>query len=283
MHELLEQLKQEQAKFPPAQRTVASFIVEHYREIPFLTITDIAAKLGISETTISKFCDALGYSGFSGLKKKIAEFVNSEITMNKKLESTVSDLKSNKIYDDIIEEDIANIQKTLQNPYNHENVEKLLDMIEKAEHVYVLGTRISSFLADYFSFKLRQQGVCAAALSSDCDDFIDKMVLIKPADLVITFSFFRYTQSTVDRVKTLHKRGIPIALVTDEKLSPTYEYASAVLTCAKNEQTYIVSYVSCISLLNAVLTTHALKHKDETTEHTKELEQYYSQYHTFFN
>ena len=282
MHKLLERLQQEQAKFPPAQRAVASYIVEHYREIPFLTISDIAERIKYSETTISKFCDALGYSGFSSLKKQIAEFVNSEITINKKLERTTQDVKSNKIFDNILADDVASITATLQSATNQENVNKLLGLMDKAQHIYVLGTRMSSFLADLLVFKLRQQGLSTAALSSERGDAIDQMLLIQPDDLVIVFSFFRYTRSTVEQIKFLHKRGIPIVLITDEKLSPAYEYATTVLKCALNTESYIVSYASCISLISAILTANGLKHKKATTEHTKELERYYSEYHTYY-
>ncbi len=282
MKKLLDQLKQDQSKYPPAQRTVAAFIVKHYREIPFMTISDIAAKLEISETTISKFCDTLGYSGFSGLKKKIAEFVNSEITITKKLNHTVHETENSKIYNDIIEIDTANIRTTLQNTENHENVEKMVELINNAENIYILGTRISSTFASYLTFKLRQQGYRAISISMETGDFVDQMLVIRPTDLVIAFSFFRYTQATIDKVQLLHERNVPIALITDDKLSPAYEYASAVLSCESNEESFIVSYAGCVSLLNALLTINAMKHKADITEHSEQLEHYFHQCHVYY-
>ena len=85
MEKLLKQLQEGQASFSPAQRAVAQYITERHGEIPFLTISDVAERTGTSEATVSKFCNELGLSGFSGLKRLIGAHVNSSLSLNSKL------------------------------------------------------------------------------------------------------------------------------------------------------------------------------------------------------
>lgn len=49
-------------------------------------------------------------------------------------------------------------------------------------------------------------------------DYIDQTALVQPEDLVIAISFPRYTKRVVTALEDMHRRGVPIALITDKGL-----------------------------------------------------------------
>ena len=77
MQNLLQTIQENQTSYSPAQKAIADYIIAHYIDIPFQTITQIGQATGTSETTISKFCSELGLSGFSGLKRLASDYVNA--------------------------------------------------------------------------------------------------------------------------------------------------------------------------------------------------------------
>ena len=85
MQELLERIMKEQDSFPAAQKQVAAYVVDNYYQIPFLSITALARNIGVSDTTIIKFCNQLGFSGFGDFKKVFSDYVHSELTMYNKI------------------------------------------------------------------------------------------------------------------------------------------------------------------------------------------------------
>ena len=282
MQRLLKQLQEKQSEFSPAQKVIADYIAKRYSDIPFQTISQIAEFTGTSEPTISKFCNELGFSGFSGLKRLVSEYVNSSLPLNHKLEHSAKGLEETDIVDAILDCDIRNIQATLQNPANRHNIQPLLSMIDLARRVYTLGGRTAAFFAGVTAFKLRQQDVSVSNIDFGVGDYIDKMMMIRPGDLVIAFSFSRYTKDIIQMIQSLKQRGVSIVLITGEGLSPAYEYADLVFTCCTDSRSYVASYTSCLSLINTILMVRALRHKERIEAYLQELEKNFEKFDMFY-
>lgn len=60
-------------KLKGTTRKVAEFILKSPQETINLTITELASRVGVSEASIVRFAQALGYSGFHALKIHLAE------------------------------------------------------------------------------------------------------------------------------------------------------------------------------------------------------------------
>ncbi len=57
----------------PSGRAIASYMLANLYELPFQTAADIAAKLGVSESSVGRFCRSLGYSHFKDLKNDLKD------------------------------------------------------------------------------------------------------------------------------------------------------------------------------------------------------------------
>lgn len=272
MQNLLQTIQENQTSYSPAQKAIADYIIAHYIDIPFQTITQIGQATGTSETTISKFCSELGLSGFSGLKRLASDYVNASLPLNNRFENTVTRLDDDTAVDEVLRCDLDNIRATLLNLNNRANLQKLPDMIDNACCIYTIGGRSSSCFASFLAFKMRQLGVAVHNIDFGLGDYVDKMMMIGPSDLVFAFSFPRYTKRIVEVLRQLRERGVPIVLVTGEGLSPAFDCAELVFTCRTTSRSYVASYVSCIALINAVLITYALQHKEQMERNLRLLE-----------
>ena len=52
-------------------RAIASYMLANLHELPFQTAADVAGKLGFSESSVGRFCRAIGYSHFKDLKNDL--------------------------------------------------------------------------------------------------------------------------------------------------------------------------------------------------------------------
>ena len=52
-------------------RTIASYMLANLHELPFQTSASIAAKLGVSESSVGRFCRSLGYAHLKALKQDL--------------------------------------------------------------------------------------------------------------------------------------------------------------------------------------------------------------------
>ena len=60
--DLLNRIREREASFSAAQRLVAGYVLENYHQIPFLSISALAKEIGVSDNTVIKFCNQLGFT-----------------------------------------------------------------------------------------------------------------------------------------------------------------------------------------------------------------------------
>jgi len=269
--DLLDRIRLEQGSFSAAQKLVAAYVLENYHQIPFLSITALAENIGVSNNTVIKFCNQLGYAKFTEFKRQFSEYAHTELVMYNKLSESDLD-ESNSHFISTMEEDIAAIQSTLSDPRNQENLHKLLPMLEKASHIYITGGRASGALASLFCRILRYLDLQVHEVTSSVGDYWDRMSMITEQDLVIAFCMPRYTSEVVEALKNLHLRSVPVVLITDTGLSAAHPYADLSFHCAVSSGYYHLSYTSCIALINVICRAAGAMRKHHAGNFMQQLE-----------
>ena len=69
MKELRETIRN--ANLTKTQKMIAKYILDHSADACFMTSTEIALKLGVSESSVIRFSRSLGYSGFMDFQKAL--------------------------------------------------------------------------------------------------------------------------------------------------------------------------------------------------------------------
>ena len=55
----------------PANQVLATYFLSNFKDLPFETAASVAAKVGLSEATVGRFCRSIGYRHFKELKGAI--------------------------------------------------------------------------------------------------------------------------------------------------------------------------------------------------------------------
>ena len=268
LQELQQAIRKEQNSFSPAQRLVAAYVVKNSYQIPFLSITQLSENIGVSESTVIKFCNRLGFPKFGDFKKSLSQYAHGELVMSNKL----SKAQENDPFSISLEEDTAAIRATLTDPANRQALEQLLPMVQKAQHIYITAGRASSYMAGLFANALRYLGLQVHELSFGVGDYWDRLALITPQDLVIAVSLPRYTAQIVDGLAYLKSRNIPIALITDTGLSPALPFADSVFYCTVSSNWYFPCYSGCVALISTICRAIGAQRKEAAADHISSLE-----------
>lgn len=275
LQELLQRIRSEEEEYSPLQRQVADYVLKNYQQIPFISITELSKRIGVSHYTVVTFCKRLGFARFSEFKKALSACASNLIIYNKlsgsKPETDSPDSYSSYI-DQTLNEDIEAIRTTLLSEDNRANISKVIEMIDSARYIYVAGGRASSSLAKLFARFLRYLNLKVFELDAGDGDFIDHISVIEKKDLVIAICLPRYTAQVVSSLSLLHKGGIPIALITDEGLSPAAPYADVAIRCSVASSSYIQCYSGCLSLISAICRITAIHRNEIASAHVHELE-----------
>lgn len=124
-------------------RKIADLILKSPNDIVYSTISDISDFLGISETSIFRFCKKLGYKGFQVFKITLASQLNDDKNRSK---MSVGEVENLSIIDDVFLTSIGTLQDTLQY-VDRNKIEKASTLIGNARRVLFCGNGGSGIVA----------------------------------------------------------------------------------------------------------------------------------------
>ena len=78
-----------QVKFPrlsKGQKLIAEFILKHYDKAAFMTAAKLGTSVGVSESTVVRFANELGFTGYPKLQKALQELIKNKLTTVQRIE-----------------------------------------------------------------------------------------------------------------------------------------------------------------------------------------------------
>ncbi len=246
LHELIHN-----ANLTKTQKTIAEFILDNSSEACFMTSTEIAQKLSVSESSVIRFSRSLGFSGFMDFQKALRKSyqgkvlnISSSITVPSQRAAKASKLGKDSEY---IQLHFNNAAKNLETVFINNtsaSFREAAGLIIKARRRYIVATRGNACLGDYFLLYLKHMLPNVETTASSSISPIDHICSITKDDCLIVFSFPRY--SSVDRcvVEMAKEAGASIVVITDKPSALLAPYASALITVPVDSSTFFNSMIA---------------------------------------
>jgi DNA-binding MurR/RpiR family transcriptional regulator len=276
-NDLLNRIEKNYIKLSKGQKRIADFILQNYDKVAFMTASTLGESTGVSESTVVRFADALGYDGYPKLQKGLQESIKTKLTTVQRFELSKDLDKDSSYTKKVMSADMDNIRRTLD-AVDEDIMSKIVEEIHDARKVYILGMRSSSVLANYLGFYLNFILKDVVVVPAGALDMFDYLVNITENDLLITISFPRYAKRTFDIVNFAKSQGATIIGITDSAMSPLVPLVKYSLFARYNMNTFIDSLVAPMSLLNALIQSISIKEKDRVEQNFEKLENIWNEY-----
>jgi DNA-binding MurR/RpiR family transcriptional regulator len=255
-----------------AQQRAMKYITENYEDAVFLTASNLSRRIGVSEATIVRLAQALGFHGFRGMQRMLRKNFQNRLSTDARLEQTVKHAKTDEeVFVKVMQEDIRNLGQTLES-LSIETFHRAVTEMATARRIFVVGLKGShstaAVLARYLIF-LREE-ICL--LKPGHGDIWDSFHEVGKKDLVVGISFPRYTRLTVETLAYANAQGASVGAITDSLLSPLADYAHWVFPVKHQLDSFIESYTATVSLINALLTALSIRNPQKTLNVLKKRE-----------
>ncbi len=259
-----ELLVDNKVRLTPAQRRIMHYIIEHYEEAIFLTASQLAQNVGVSEATVVRLAQALGFDGYPGMQRKFRQGLQDRLSTVTRLEHTVDHVRqTGDVVVKVLQEDIHNLSQTLRN-LSLDIFERAVADLQSAERIFVVGLRGAHAPALTLATYLRFLGKQAQLLVPGHGEMWDILQGLGRSDLVVGISFPRYTQITLEVLQHSRNKRARVGAITDSPLSPLASYAHWVLTASCQLDSFIESFTAATSLINALLTAMSIQDPGKT-------------------
>ncbi len=263
------------------QKLIAKYIIGNYDKAAYMTASALGAEVGVSESTVVRFANELGFEGYPELQSKIRDTVRVRLTSVQRIESTNFRIGEEEILDSILLNDAEKIKSTLDTIDRTEFV-KAVDLILGARNIYIMGMRSSAVLAEFLNyyFGLLFDNVRLIRPAGGSEIF-EHLMKVHSDDVLIAISFPRYTTGIVNAVEYASKTGAKVVAITDSLSSPIVPHAAASLVAKSDMASFVDSLVAPMSLINALIAYIGKKKHNEVTETLTRLEAVWKEYNVY--
>ena len=267
--------------FSKGQKKIANAILNDYDKVAYMTAAKLGVFVGVSESTVVRFANELGFEGYSEFQRAVQELVRTKLTPNQRIEVTKHRMGSGDILENVMESDINKIRYTLDK-IDRDAFYKSVDAILSAKNIYVMGARSTEPLAQVLKYNLSLifDNVKFVKPTSTAEVF-EQMFSIGSDDVLIAFSFPRYSSKMVSAVKYAKQNGAVVVVLTDSTISPLAEYANCLITAQSDMASFMDSLVAPISIINAIIVEITRRREKEITERFDKLEKVWDEYQVY--
>lgn len=279
--DIIERLNQTGKRLSKGHRKVAQYIIENYDKAVFMTATRLGRSVGVSESTVVRFANAMGYEGYPQLQKALQELVRHRLTATQRFEMS-SDMEPDAVLRTVLKADMQNIRVTIEE-IDAAAFQDVVRRILSAKDIYVMGLRSAAPLAQFFGYYLHYIFDHVHLISTGSTDVFEEIARIKQEDVLIGISFPRYSTRTLEAMRFAKSKGAQVVGITDGPMSPLNEIAHATLAARTDMASFVDSLAAPLSVINALVVSLGLHRKEELSEHFRQLEGIWDAYEVYLD
>jgi len=244
--DVLSTVRQALPRLSSSEARVAEAIIADPTIVVDLTITDLAQRCGTSLSTVARFCQTLGYSGYREFRMEVASALSREAAERDRFGLADSDISPDDSGAEVIAKiafhEVLAIEQTAQG-LDVAVLDQVVDAISTAGHIDVYGFGASGLTAQDLQQKLARIGI-SAFCSVDVHLALVSAALRTPGDVAIGISHSGLTTETIHALSTARDAGATTVALTNSAESPITEVADIVLTTQARESTYRMGAMS---------------------------------------
>ncbi len=267
--------------FSKGHKLIGEYILENYPKVASLTASRLGKIVGVSESTVVRFATELGFNGYPELQREIRSLMKNKLTSVQRVEFAQENLNKGNLLESVLNLDIERIRKTLENS-NFQNFEETVEKITAAKNIYIIGSKSSAFIANFFAYNLNLIFDNVIKINpSGMGEIFEQIVRIGENDVIVGISFPRYSKQTVSAFKYASENGACVIALTDNPSSPLTQYADISLFAQSDMVSFVDSLVAPLSILNAIIVALSIKNKDKVFENLEKLENIWGEYEVY--
>jgi DNA-binding MurR/RpiR family transcriptional regulator len=265
-YDILSILQEKESTFSKGQKRIARYITEAYDKAAFMTANRLGKTVGVSESTVVRFAVDLGFDGYPSMQKAMQEMVLNRLTSVQRIEVANNRFGDQDVVSMVIQSDMEKLRQTGE-MVSRQEFAAAVNAILKAKRVYILGVRsvapLANFLGYYLNYMFNNVHEVTGFSSGE---MFEKIVGVNSDDVVIAFSFPRYSSSTTKGAQYCRSAGATVIGITDSRFSPLGTNSDHVLIAKSDMVSLVDSLVAPLSLVNALIVAIAAKKEKELSQ-----------------
>lgn len=244
--ELTELLRSRLPRLAGGQRRIAHLLLADPEGTAFRGISEAAQVAEVHESSIARFANSLGLSGYPALMELCRAWLAEQAQLARQSENGQGPPGG------LLSATLDQEQTDLSRTYGRLDVGAWLraaGLLTEAAAVRVIGVRDCAPIADLFALRLSRVRAGVRRLGASV---VDELREFTAGDVLVAVSVRRYAAETVRVAEYARDEGLSVVALTDNVVSPLTELADTALFAETGGVGGTRSLTACLSLAQAL-------------------------------
>ena len=242
-------------RLPKKLRQIAIFLWQHPTIVALGTVTSIAQQAGVQPSTLVRFAQTFGYSGFSDLQEIFKAHLGGGQAAREHTTDGADDgawLEAAGLVDGFVHSSMASLAR-VRDRLKLASFETVAQSLADAELIYIIGSKRAFSLASYVSLAFANLGIRNYPLDNVGSASFEHLRCASKVDAVLAISFTPYNSITPELAASAAQRGVPIVSLTDSAFSPLVSISRAYVEVVEEDFSGFKSLAATLSVAMALV------------------------------
>ena len=256
-------------RLPEREKRVAELVLVGPGDIALRTVSELAGLAGVSNATVSRFFQRLGYNGYDEARRasRAMRAKGSPLYLVEGQSGAGEKPRAN----DLLRVETGLIERSLE-MLNPLTADDLAAHLATARRLRVAGFRNSRFLADYLVAALSQFRPDVEPLIPAGLTISERLAGLSTGDLIVIIGLRRRPRDFTEFVRAAVSTGAHVALVADESIREAPAFVQWSVTVAVNTPQSMDSYVGAMAVIRMIMLQAATHLGRAGHEHLEKIE-----------
>jgi DNA-binding MurR/RpiR family transcriptional regulator len=279
---LLQRISTSRMELTPKARLIGDYILNNPRKVIFMTTRELSRAARVSEATVIRFVNQLGYRGYGDFLQELRDVIDTELTLIDRVGLTDMKAPESERFRRVVYSEIDNL-KQLHESLDLDKVNRAVELLRGSSAVYVVGSRLSYTFAYYLGWSLTKIRTKVHIMRGSDSTCIDFLTIAPEESLVVIFATTRYPNELIRLGKLAKRIDQALLVITDGALCPLIPFADLSIIAPSRHIPLIGSPTTLSCLINLLVVELAARCGADLQVHQEKLEKVYLENDVLFN
>jgi DNA-binding MurR/RpiR family transcriptional regulator len=242
----------------PGFQQIARFVTQNPNVVALESINAVASKCGIHPSSLVRFAQSFGYSGFKQLQGIFqARLASAAPGFRERVSALKGELSRNEDHDnlvflrELVVRDMAALQD-LREGVTEASLAESAKLLTQAETIYIAGQLRSEPIASFLRYLLTMLHRRIILLDPAGGLAQEMAATMTSRDVLVAIAFRHYAKEVVAISELAATRTTPTIAITDSQLSPLAKDARILFMVPEDEYTFSRSLAAPMCLVQCI-------------------------------
>lgn len=257
--------------FSHARQAIARYLIDHLADAPVLSAQDLAKRTGTTSSTVVRFAQHLGFSGFPEMMKAAWEehrllAAPPGAAIEGQLHLPVDDDFSGRA----VRMDVNILERTMSRN-RADGFLEIISLLEDCEAIYLAGMFEAELVVSYMRYYMSIMGLPVTAVTDCSEESVAGLVDMDEKSALIAVGFGTAHQFILRLIKSARERGAATIGISENELSEVSKLSDHNLFCQLDTTSFAPSLVGAFSMGNAIVSALYIRNRRGYDAHISRL------------